>query len=335
VSAQRGSGSRPGRPPAWCRAVTLGAAALLLVSCSAEQTPQAQEPGTARPAVASPSSPATERTAEPTRPRAPSPARARRVASRPGLPPFPAAKAGALARQLQRVVRVLRDRDAAAADARQAAQFHHLAVHAVTTRSRAYQRRVFRQLAPGVARPTRGLVRAGRLLRALTEPQPRLPKWRIVRPPPPQQLRGHYRLAQRRTGVRWYYLAAIHLVETRMGRIRGVSTAGARGPMQFLPSTWEIYGRGGDINDPRDAILAAGRLLRANGAPRNMANALYHYNPSDNYVGAVTEYARRMRRSPRSYRAFWHWRVLYRHTRGTYLLPLGFPRERPVRLPHG
>ena len=65
----------------------------------------------------------------------------------------------------------------------------------------------------------------------------------------------------------WTYLAAIHLVETRMGRIRGASTAGARGPMQFLPSTWALYGAGGDINDPRDAILAAARLLRHHGAP--------------------------------------------------------------------
>ncbi len=34
----------------------------------------------------------------------------------------------------------------------------------------------------------------------------------------------------------WYYLAAINLIETRMGRIDGLSTAGAQGPMQFLPA---------------------------------------------------------------------------------------------------
>ena len=84
-------------------------------------------------------------------------------------------------------------------------------------------------------------------------------------------------------------LPGIHLVETRMGRIRGASTAGALEPMQFIPSTLAVYG-GGDINDLRDAILAAARLLRANGAPRDMADALWHYNPSDDYVRAVTEY---------------------------------------------
>jgi membrane-bound lytic murein transglycosylase B len=60
-----------------------------------------------------------------------------------------------------------------------------------------------------------------------------------------------------------------------MGRIRGVSSAGAQGPMQFLPTTWDIYGGGGDINDPCDAIRAAARLLRANSAPDDMAGAVW------------------------------------------------------------
>jgi membrane-bound lytic murein transglycosylase B len=45
--------------------------------------------------------------------------------------------------------------------------------------------------------------------------------------------------------------------------------------MQFLPSTWRRYGHGGDIQATGDAILAAARLLRANGAPADMAGALY------------------------------------------------------------
>ena len=64
-----------------------------------------------------------------------------------------------------------------------------------------------------------------------------------------------------------------------------------------------------------------------------MAGALWHYNPSDSYVGAVSEYARTMQRSARAYRGYWHWRVLYRHTRGTYVLPVGYPRKRAVLLP--
>ena len=180
---------------------------------------------------------------------------------------------------------------------------------------------------------TANAVRASRLLRRLTDPQPKMPPWRILAPPPPKELLGYYRLAQRRMGVPWTYLAAIHLVESRMGRIRGPSTAGALGPMQFLPSTWDLYGAGGDINDPHDAILAAARLLVANGAPGDMAGALYHYNPSRYYVRAVSMFARTMQRSPSAYRGYWSWRVLYRHKRGTFILPVGYPHERPVPLP--
>jgi hypothetical protein len=64
-----------------------------------------------------------------------------------------------------------------------------------------------------------------------------------------------------------------------------------------------------------------------------MADALWHYNPSDSYVRAVSAYARAMRHSPSAYRGYWHWRVLYRHARGTYALPVGYPDVRPSLLP--
>lgn len=166
-------------------------------------------------------------------------------------------------------------------------------------------------------------LRATAELRALTRPRDELPDWRIVTPPPPGELRSHYEAAAGEFGVAWEYLAAIHLVETRMGRIRGASVAGARGPMQFLPSTWEAYGEG-DINDPRDAIRAAARYLVAHGAPDDMDGALFAYNRSDRYVTAISDHAAVMREDPRTYRSYYHWRVYYRMPDGDRILHEGY-----------
>jgi membrane-bound lytic murein transglycosylase B len=123
---------------------------------------------------------------------------------------------------------------------------------------------------------------------------------KLNRPASASQLLAAYRAAQAKLDVPREYLAAIHLVETRAGRIRGTSSAGVQGPMQFLPSTWKRYGRGGNIQATGDAILAAARLLRANGAPTDMADALYAYNPSRRYVRAVSAYAGLLDANPRA-----------------------------------
>jgi soluble lytic murein transglycosylase-like protein len=163
-------------------------------------------------------------------------------------------------------------------------------------------------------------------LRATVVPGPDLPTtWRIVEPAPLDDLARYYRDAEAEFGVPWSYLAAIHLVETRMGRIRGTSVAGAQGPMQFIPATWARYGEG-DINSDRDSIRAAARYLRANGAPGNMANALFRYNQSQRYVRAVTAYAEVMRAEPDVYRGYYQWQVYYLTTRGDILLPVGYGR---------
>jgi membrane-bound lytic murein transglycosylase B len=164
-------------------------------------------------------------------------------------------------------------------------------------------------------------VLAGRELRKLNRPARRLPRWRIVAPAPAGHLLAAYRAAQAELAVPWEYLAAIHLVETRLGRIRGTSSAGAQGPMQFLPSSWRRYGRGGNIHATGDAILAAARLLRANGAPTDMAGALYAYNPSRRYVRAVSAYAGQLRANQRAFLGYYHWQVFY----GDTLLPQGYP----------
>ena len=126
-------------------------------------------------------------------------------------------------------------------------------------------------------------------------------------PPPLSELSGHYGEAERASGIAPRYLAAVHHVETKFGRVKSRSVAGARGPMQFLPSTWRIYGRGGDIDDPHDSILAAGRMLRAHGAPRNYPRALFAYNHSRLYVGAVTLYAKLIGRDPHALHYLYCW----------------------------
>ena len=239
------------------------------------------------------------------------------------------------ARQIEDDTATLRDRSASADEQRSAGEHLQLTLRDLADAPPAELARVTARLGPGPATTVREAVRSSHLLSGITAPQRHFPPWRIVAPAPARDLRVFYRLAQRRTGVPWTYLAAINLVESRMGRIRGTSPAGAHGPMQFVRPTWELYGGGGDINDPHDAVLAAARLLRADGAPEHMAAALWHYNQSHSYVRAVTGYARILQRSPWMYDGFWSWRVLYGKGRGTFVLPVGYPRARPVRLPEG
>ena len=178
---------------------------------------------------------------------------------------------------------------------------------------------------PTTLQPTvQANVDAGAALSALGGEAPAgFPPWLIVEPPTPETLRGYYDEAEAASGIAWAYLAAIHLVETRMGRIRGTSTAGAQGPMQFIQATWDSYGEG-DINDNRDAILAAGRYLDASGGPENMDRALFSYNNDERYVAAVQAYANLMLADPGAYDGYYHWQVLYGNVDGTFLLPEGF-----------
>lgn len=108
---------------------------------------------------------------------------------------------------------------------------------------------------------------------------------------PIESLLGYYRAAAAQVGIDWTYLAAINYIESDFGRLNGPSSAGALGPMQFLPSTWREYGAGGDILSSRDSIEAAAKFLRRNGAPGDYDRALLAYNRDLDYVAAVQHFA--------------------------------------------
>lgn len=172
-------------------------------------------------------------------------------------------------------------------------------------------------------RALRSELAARQELGRLSKPRP-LSAFRTGPAAPADRLSGYYLEAQRRFGVSWQLLAAVNYVESAFNKLRNASTAGAQGPMQFIPSTWARYGLGGDIHDPHDAILGAANYLHANGAPRNNRRALYRYNPSSLYVDAVLRYARRFRADPHAYYVFYSRQVFVRTPRG--LVRLTGPR---------
>ena len=167
-------------------------------------------------------------------------------------------------------------------------------------------RRTLAALPPHLTAAIGADVLAARRLRRLTG-APTTARLRLVPPRPAGELLADYRQAQTRFGTRWQLLAAVNLVESAFGRVVNRSSAGAQGPMQFLPSTWRAYGLGGNIDAPRDAILAAANYLHQSGAPANDRGALHAYNPSRLYVDAVLTYARQMTRDRLAYLIYYTW----------------------------
>jgi hypothetical protein len=127
---------------------------------------------------------------------------------------------------------------------------------------------------------------------------------------PPLYLRL-YREAAQRYGLDWAILAGIGKVECDHGhdpdpsctQEGAVNSAGAGGPMQFIASTWAIYGVDAEGDgrpdrwNPADAIYAAANYLRASGAPGDYRQAIFAYNHATRYVEDVESWAARYRGS--------------------------------------
>ena len=105
-------------------------------------------------------------------------------------------------------------------------------------------------------------------------------------------------------GIPWEVLASINKIETAFGTNTNVSSAGAVGWMQFLPSSWEAFGLDAngdgkkDPYNPVDAICAAAHYLKLAGGDKDLYQAIFAYNHADWYVQEVLLYARAYGRLP-------------------------------------
>jgi membrane-bound lytic murein transglycosylase B len=121
-----------------------------------------------------------------------------------------------------------------------------------------------------------------------------------ILPPSAEYLALYKAAAPTCPGLPWTVLAAIGQVESGHGRNPSTSSAGAMGPMQFEPATFQAYAVDGDhdgtasIMDPADAIYTAAHYLCANGGgsgPSGLSGAIFHYNHAGWYVAMVLKLA--------------------------------------------
>jgi hypothetical protein len=145
----------------------------------------------------------------------------------------------------------------------------------------------------------RAILGAGAKIVSLRQQQQQLPVATVSGNQRPATYLDLFKAAAARycPGLSWTVLAAIGQIESADGTNVGPSTAGALGPMQFLPSTWKVWGTDGfgqtgppDIMNPYDAVPSAARLLCADGAAaggRALASAIFDYNHASWYVSEV------------------------------------------------
>ncbi|MFF4257925.1 NlpC/P60 family protein [Streptomyces sp. NPDC001663] len=157
---------------------------------------------------------------------------------------------------------------------------------------------------------------AGGILSPLSGPGAR-PSAHAMADIPPDYLFLYRQAATDCPGLDWSIPAAIGKVETDHGRSTlpgvqsGANYAGARGPMQFLDSTFaqvtarhplpESASHIPSPYNPRDAIHAAVTLLCDAGAREghNLRQAIFAYNHADWYVGKVLSVAQSYRHESR------------------------------------
>lgn len=250
------------------------------------------------------------------------------------IPWHPAASARELADRLwvaEHQARAPYNRDAVVAGAAFEAQL----LYRQLARTPAWHDAVIRRMR-GLGDDVRLHIEARTSLRSvLTTLADEVPAWEIGEPAPTADLLRFYREGERVHGVAWELLAAINLVETGFGKIRGLSTAGAQGPMQFMPSTWAAYGEG-DVDDPHDAVLGAANYLAANGAGTGatsgpaVENALYRYNNHPGYVAGILAYTSIIERDPRVLQELVRWQIVYLSAVGDLWLPIGYFEAAPV-----
>lgn len=118
--------------------------------------------------------------------------------------------------------------------------------------------------------------------------------------PIPETMRQLYVAAADKYVMPWTVLAAVGMIETRHGALTSVSSAGAQGPMQFMPATFAKYGVDGDgdgradITNAADSVYSAANYLTASGVSKGeqgVRDAIFAYNHADWYVNDVLTYA--------------------------------------------
>jgi membrane-bound lytic murein transglycosylase B len=245
-------------------------------------------------------------------------------------PPAAAVTAAALAEQIADAEAAIRNPATTGVELAEAALAQQVAYRQLGTHPE-WDDAVLSALPSELHQTARNHAAARREFRSMhTRPSDTLPAWRIVAPEPANELRTIYQEAGDAFDIPWSVLAAINLVETGTGRIRGVSTAGAQGPMQFLPATWEAYGGGGDIEDTNDAIFGAARYLAADNGATDIDNALFRYNHSNRYVRGVKLYAGLIAEHPRAVLGLHQWGIWYLTTEGDVFLPVGYEQAAPI-----